>query len=406
MSALNRHFRGVTLFVVVLVGGLIGAPHVAAHWGARGVLAAARTGRGPVPVSPPARRIRPERFGAVGNGVANDTAALQTAIDLARGRIVWLSPNRTYIITRELHLKSGTTIEGAGPTSVLRFTWFDGKGPASGGKFYLANKARQHDSHITLANFVIIGGASGQPSGLNRYYPEGLAAAVRLNNVDHFSMTHLAISNTPAYAIGEFGSRQGTISDNYIHNTGRGGIGMWWFETDTSQVTVTHNLLRRLGDDAIAVNGLPARPWPPRSSSLPTQIQIVDNAILGWPTNVNGRSLGNGIALYGVHGVTVRQNNVHNTYGAGILVVGCGHSRCASNSRVPFRTSSNVAIVSNTVTGAGHLYAASDQNQPNIPTDGIFIRSTRNSVVKGNRIWKARRAKLNSRCQGCSVTRG
>jgi hypothetical protein len=65
-----------------------------------------------------------------------------------------------------------------------------------------------------------------------------------------------------------------------------------------------------------------------------------------------------------------------------------------------------VEIIANTITGAGHLYAGSDQNQADIPTDGIFIRSTRNSVVRDNRIKNALAAKVNSRCQGCVVRRG
>src|SRR5690606_30812764 len=59
-------------------------------------------------------------FGAVGDGVADDTAAIQAAIDAAEtfGLATYLPPGR-FLITDTLVLKSGTTLRGAGRGSTV-----------------------------------------------------------------------------------------------------------------------------------------------------------------------------------------------------------------------------------------------------------------------------------------------
>ncbi len=62
--------------------------------------------------------LRPEWFGAIGNGTHDDTHALQQCIKLARanGAVVKLSPRR-YIATDTIKIFSGTHIEGTLPGS-------------------------------------------------------------------------------------------------------------------------------------------------------------------------------------------------------------------------------------------------------------------------------------------------
>ena len=69
--------------------------------------------------------VKDSRFGAVGDGVADDTAAIQEAIaETADGGICFLPPG-TYLVgaatSRILSGRSGVTLAGAGPTaSVLK----------------------------------------------------------------------------------------------------------------------------------------------------------------------------------------------------------------------------------------------------------------------------------------------
>jgi len=59
-------------------------------------------------------------YSAVGNGVADDTSAIQDCIDACTaGQVVYL-PAGTYKITSPLKIKSGITVRGAGATSIIK----------------------------------------------------------------------------------------------------------------------------------------------------------------------------------------------------------------------------------------------------------------------------------------------
>jgi polygalacturonase len=59
--------------------------------------------------------------GAVGDGVTDDGDAIQAAIDAgaANGRAVYF-PTGTYLISQQLNLHTGTVLEGAGRTSIIK----------------------------------------------------------------------------------------------------------------------------------------------------------------------------------------------------------------------------------------------------------------------------------------------
>ena len=62
------------------------------------------------------------------------------------------------MISSMLKMPSGTTIEGDGFGSILKFTWFDASGSASGGAHYLTNADGSGDRNYTLTNFTVPGG--------------------------------------------------------------------------------------------------------------------------------------------------------------------------------------------------------------------------------------------------------
>lgn len=60
--------------------------------------------------------IYPEDFGAVGDGVTNDTTPLQRAATAAVGKRMVLSTGKTYIYSAAIPIGSGTTVDGYGAT--------------------------------------------------------------------------------------------------------------------------------------------------------------------------------------------------------------------------------------------------------------------------------------------------
>ena len=65
----------------------------------------------------PAGYVQPETYGAKGDGAADDTAALQEALD--KGRRVWLSPARVYRITKTITLGDGARLVSDGTATVF-----------------------------------------------------------------------------------------------------------------------------------------------------------------------------------------------------------------------------------------------------------------------------------------------
>lgn len=79
--------------------------------------------RGETPLPTRSAAVDVKSFGAVGDGVADDTAAFQKAIEAAKGKVIRVPAGR-YLITDFLTIRdSGTVLQGASPEeSVLVFT--------------------------------------------------------------------------------------------------------------------------------------------------------------------------------------------------------------------------------------------------------------------------------------------
>jgi hypothetical protein len=380
VARLPLRTTGVLLLVAVLVPAAGGA-------GTKRL-----TPAGPRPSRPHGAVVRPERFGARGNGVHDDTAAVQAALRAAAGKaVVWLGAHRRYRCSAPIELPSNSTIEGAGADSVLSFTWVDATGPASRGNWYIGNDSPRSGTHdVTLVNFVVAGAGSGLPSGPGAFSPNGLAAGIALRGVDSFAVRHLTVRNVPGISILYKGSRHVRIEGNDVRNSGRDGISGFWSPGNLVDVDVTGNVVTRAGDDGIAVWGTLPSPQPVNDSALPTDIRITGNRILGWPSNPNGRALGRGIVLGAVTHVLVQHNAITRTYGAGVQVIGCTRGRCPPGavdpaSGAPWR-SSDVRVLDNTITAAGRLRAGSTIDAAVGPQShaGIALDSTDDSTVWGN----------------------
>jgi hypothetical protein len=339
--------------------------------------------------------VTPEDFGAVGNGVADDTRAVQAAVNAAGStKIVWLRANKTYLCHATIDALSGTNIEGAGPATVMKFTWFDGAGTASKGSHFLGNKdAAGGNTNVTFSNFVVAGSTNGMPSGSNATHPNGMAEAIHLRQVATFSITHMEVMNTPGIGIEYHGSSNGTIGYNHVHNTGRDGITAYVGSRNTHDIIVANNLIEKTGDDAIAVNGLGSGS---NNTALPYNFQILNNTIRGWSTDPNGLEAGRGIALSGADRVLAQNNSV--TFGQtyAFLIRGCTPSLCGAGDIDPATgkpwLDRDIQALGNTIThsgGGGY---------------GVSIDTTRTSTVTGNTISNVGGTVLRDvMCQNCTV---
>jgi hypothetical protein len=72
----------------------------------------------------PSDHVAAASFGAAGDGLVDDTNALQTALN--HGRLVWLERNKIYRITRALTLSSGMALRSDGSASLLLAKGSDG----------------------------------------------------------------------------------------------------------------------------------------------------------------------------------------------------------------------------------------------------------------------------------------
>jgi hypothetical protein len=348
--------------------------------------------------------VTPGQYGAACNGSTDDTTAMQNAINAATaaGEPLQLPANSMCVISSMLKMPSGTRIEGAGFGSILKFTWFDASGSASGGAHYLTNADGSGDSNYTLTNFTVAGGGTGLPSGLNAEHPNRLASAVQLHNVTGFTINGIQVRDAPGVSISYLASQHGLIESNHVNHSGRDGItGFATSGLNLAHVTVTNNTISDVGDDAIAVD-LPQSGTPPRV--LPTDITISDNTITGWPNNPNGKQLGRGIALNGVNGASVTGNTIKNSYSAGLEVSGCTAKWCGGTfAKWP---ATNITATGNTITNAGQNYAGSTEGQNSQPTYGVYVYNSAAPVtINGNTITNSLSGPvLNAGCTGgCTI---
>lgn len=331
---------------------------------------------GPLPtVAPTTAFVTPEQHGAKGDGKADDTAAFQKALNASVGKTLWLPAFKTYRLNKTITIPSGVTVTGAGSTSVLKFTW---TGVSNGGSNLRSAGTSGHDIH--LSNFVIEGGGTGLPGGLKIGNPDGLVPLLKLIKVDGFSVTRMELRNAEGLTVSYTGCSNGVFQSNHVHHSGRDGItGYRNAGANVTDILVDANLIEKTGDDAIAINGLVPghnlKPLADGSSPLPKRITITNNVIRGWESKPAGGDevLGRGIALNGVAGVLVENNDLSHPNSTGILLTGCNSHIC-EGSDIDWWCE-NASILNNKI---AHSNGGSRPG-------AIAVIKTKNSTIKGNR---------------------
>ena len=121
-------------------------------------------------------------FGAVGNGVTNDSVAIQNAINAAVGKQLFL-PKGTYLISSAISLPSNTNIVGEGWQSILYL--------ASGAntKVLTNSDIVNGNNNIWLDSFAIDGNSAGQSGG-------SYAVGIDFNYVNDFKINNVYVHHT------------------------------------------------------------------------------------------------------------------------------------------------------------------------------------------------------------------
>lgn len=338
------------------------------------------------PREPTGASVRPEDFGAVGDGVADDSGALQAAVDAAAetdGRVV-LGGARTYLLERSIELPSGAYLTGQGPSSVLRFTWRYNDDQHDG--FYLGNadQTDQGNTDITLQRFAIRGAGPGVPAGPREIQGAPNVPAIRLRLVDRFRISQLDIGFAPGISIIHQGSSNGAILGNRIHHSGRDGINSTWHRRNMYDILIADNLITKVGDDGVAIIGAPGQ--TANRKALPYRVVVRDNVIRGWSANPNGLALGRGIAVLAATRVRLEGNVIDRTHSAGILVAPSTRdfSFDAANG-APWR-SSDIQITGNRIVDAGQNVVGSSPEIDEPLHDGILVKESDDVWVWDNTV--------------------
>jgi hypothetical protein len=291
-------------------------------------------------------------YGAVGDGVTDDTAALQRALDAAAsagGGTVHV-PSGIYIISLPLYYRSSVRFAGDGmDITTIRNSTDHRRNtlmaePATAGVHDVVFERMTWDQR----------GDWYDRNGDSRYSPQ------------------LSVGSTINMTIQDSGFRNVRTASIYSHTTAAAatiglqvlrnhvfqanGDGFSWFGS-FRDFFILDNVIEHTKDGAIEVQDL-------STGDYPTDIRIIRNTILNCDTQTTFGATANGINLFGADNVFVALNTIQNVFSNGIRAGG-GVSRRGTR----------YAIRDNVISGAG-------TNNPGTVTPGHGI-----SVLNADVVW-------------------
>lgn len=300
----------------------------------------------------------PRDYGAVGDGVTDDTEALQACIDAGPGAIGF--PWGTYLHSDTLYVNSDRNLLGFGGSLKAA--------PSIGNRPMVQVNSAQ--ARVVAHGLVLDGNMANRPAGDE---DNGHGICVYGAGAPTFPVTDVMVRdcrifNVPSIPV--FGSyfKRVSITGNHIHDCRRGGPNLYF---NSSELVISGNLIERTGDDAIALNSQEGGP----SSDVVRNFSIVGNVIRD-----QVGPYGQAIKLRGCQYGVVSGNTILNTWGDAIVL--------GSVSQTPL---SDVSITDNIIVGAGLNHSQADdlhgiRIQPNYGPYGDIGVGIRRVRIAGNTI--------------------
>ncbi len=258
-------------------------------------------------ITPVSESINVKNFGAVGDGVTNDFAALQAAITAGAGKAVYLPPG-TYISSATLVMPSNTTLYGVPGSSILKSTGNSATSAISFGSAKTNVVIR--DLKITTTDDA---NATGYGVLINAACTDIVVVNCEMYNFYHTALrcntqsTRIVWTRNLIYNIYRDASSNGInasylddseVSFNRVHSIGNGGNGQ-----HAMYASAAGNCLKVIGNSAYNCNSNGFTIYNGGSGTF--QSPVVSN------NTVRGGLVGYGYTMWDIKGMTFTNNSVY-----------------------------------------------------------------------------------------------